>query len=222
MTLCECGCQKEVKPKCRFIHGHNGKFIKHNNSGENNPFFNKHHTERSKQKNRNAHIGNEPWNKGKINVYSEETLKAISESGKGRIPPNKGISPSEETKEKNREWHLGKEPWNKGLLGYHSGKNHWNWQDGISFEPYCKKFNEKNKEKIRIRDNRVCQECGKTELKNGKKLICHHIHYDKLNCDPDLISLCIGCNTKANYNRDYWEEYFMKKLKERNLLKRRD
>jgi len=32
-----------------------------------------------------------------------------------------------------------------------------NWQGGISFEPYCPLFNNTTKEKIRNRDNRVCQ-----------------------------------------------------------------
>lgn len=34
-------------------------------SGENNPFFGKHHTEESKEKNRQAQLGRTPWNKGK-------------------------------------------------------------------------------------------------------------------------------------------------------------
>jgi len=93
------------------------------------------------------------------------------------------------------------------------------WKGGITEIKYCEKFNEILKEKIRDRDGRVCQECGKIELENGRKLDVHHIHYDKPNCDPDLIALCISCNVKSNYNRDYWEEYFMNKLKERNLLK---
>ena len=100
------------------------------------------------------------------------------------------------------------------------GKNHYNWKGGISFEPYCEKFNEILKEKIRDRDGRVCQECGKTELENKQKLSVHHIHYDKENCAPDLISLCRSCNSKVNYNRDYWEEHFMKKLELRGLCKK--
>ena len=99
-----------------------------------------------------------------------------------------------------------------------SGENSYLWCGGISFEPYCKMFNNYLKEQVRIRDNRICQECGKTEKENGEKLIVHHVHYDKNNCYPDLISLCRSDNSKVNFNRDYWEEHFMNKLKERELL----
>ena len=94
------------------------------------------------------------------------------------------------------------------------GANSPNWKGGLTFIPYCYKFNKQLKEKIRKRDNYKCQECGKTELENGRKLTCHHIHYDKPNCNPDLISLCNSCNAKANFNRDYWEEHFIQKVKE--------
>lgn len=91
-----------------------------------------------------------------------------------------------------------------------------NWKGGLSFIPYCSKFNRRLKEKIRDRDNRTCQLCGIKE--NGKKLSVHHVHYDKENCEPDLVALCCNCNTKVNCNRDYWESYFMAVLFWRNLL----
>src|SRR3972149_405890 len=59
-------------------------------SGENNPFYGKNHTEESKQKNREFHLGKEPWNKGKVNVYSQETIDKMSKTriekglGKGK------------------------------------------------------------------------------------------------------------------------------------------
>ena len=37
----------------------------------------------------------------------------------------------------------------------HIGKNHSNWQNGKSFEPYCPAFNEEQKEQIRNRDGRT-------------------------------------------------------------------
>ena len=69
------------------------------------------------------------------------------------------------------------------------------------------------KEKIRLRDNNECQYCFKTSLEHiqeyGQKLHVHHIDYDKTNCEEEnLITLCISCNVKANYQREYWESYF--------------
>jgi len=57
-----------------------------NNLGENNPFYGKHHTEETKEKNRQAHLG-------KTHETSEETKAKISESLKGH-------KLSEETKRK--------------------------------------------------------------------------------------------------------------------------
>lgn len=91
-----------------------------------------------------------------------------------------------------------------------------NWQGGISFIPYCNKFNNKFKEAVRERDNYTCQLCGAEQ--NGRKLSVHHIHYDKKNCYPDCIALCASCNSKVNGNRDYWELFFKDKLHKKGLL----
>ena len=92
-------------------------------------------------------------------------------------------------------------------------RNHWNWQGGLSFEPYPLGWNKTYKKQIRERDNNQCQICGKLEIElKGfhKKLSIHHIDYDKKNIDPNnLISLCIPCHLKTNGNRDYWYAYFM-------------
>ncbi len=98
------------------------------------------------------------------------------------------------------------------------GEKNPRWEGGISYIPYCPKFNDALKEKIRERDGRICQECGCTENENGKKLTVHHIHYDKPNCNPDLIALCLRCNLKANTDKDYWEQYYMEKLKKRGFV----
>ena len=102
---------------------------------------------------------------------------------------------------------------------YHTKENNTSWQGGISFKPYCYKFNNELKIQIRNRDNNICQLCGKTKEQNNQELTVHHIHYDKENCNPDLITVCHSCNTKVNYNRDYWEEYFMRQLAYRGLVK---
>ena len=85
-----------------------------------------------------------------------------------------------------------------------------NWQGGISFEPYCQKFNNKFKEYIRDKFGRVCFLCQKGEEENGRKLSVHHVNYNKdCGCDNDeacqFVPLCISCNSKVNYNRNMWE-----------------
>ncbi len=110
------------------------------------------------------------------------------------------------------------------------GEEHWSYGkpspqlhifsalDRLVKDKYCPLFTNKLREQVRIRDGHICQLCGKTQVEEGKKLNVHHIHYDKPNCYPDLICLCRSCNIKANTNRDYWEQFYMNKLNERNLL----
>jgi DNA-binding XRE family transcriptional regulator len=100
----------------------------------------------------------------------------------------------------------------------HSGEKNSSWKGGISFEPYCSKFNKRFKESIRDRDDYTCQLCGCEQLLGGRKLDVHHIHYDKENCAPDVVALCRSCNINVNGNRDYWEQYFESQLLERGLL----
>ena len=98
----------------------------------------------------------------------------------------------------------------KWYTKYRRGENHPNWQGGISFEPYCVKFNNEFKEYIRTKFGRICFLCGKTEEENGRKLSVHHVNYNKnCGCDGDetcqFVPLCVGCNSKVNKNREMWE-----------------
>ncbi|MBA3052294.1 MAG: HNH endonuclease [Candidatus Omnitrophica bacterium] len=94
------------------------------------------------------------------------------------------------------------------------GEAHPNWQGGKSFEPYGLKFNKQLKERIRIRDNFICQECGKTQNELKRKLAIHHIDYCKQNNNPDnLVSLCVSCHPKTNFGRKEWENYYKNKIR---------
>jgi len=96
---------------------------------------------------------------------------------------------------------------------HYRGEIFWNWKGGISKLPYPFDFNESLKEKIRNRDNRTCQICGKIEEENSRKLDVHHIDFNKENLELDnLISLCLSCHMRTNYNREYWIEYFKEKV----------
>ncbi|MEK6878675.1 MAG: NUMOD3 domain-containing DNA-binding protein [Nanoarchaeota archaeon] len=89
------------------------------------------------------------------------------------------------------------------------GANHPSWKGGLSFEPYSPLFNRQLKEKIRVRDNFICQLCGVPELECNRRLSIHHIDYNKQNCDTgNLTSLCVSCNAKVNKERKYWKDYF--------------
>lgn len=190
----------------------------------------KTHTKKTKDKISESHTGK---------IQSEETRAKISESwtpekrikfGESRTGekhPLFGKTPSEETKTKKskvaiKNWKdpevrvRHKEAMNRPevrakISASTSGKNHYNWQGGKSFEVYGLEFNENLREEIRNRDGGICQRCDKTQEELGRKLDVHHIDYDKTNNNPEnLICLCNVCHTKTNYNRDYWEKYFRK------------
>ncbi len=167
--------------------------------------------------------------------------KCYSCSKKGKAPYNKGrrtgkkswnnkqierncsyckrpffISPSEKSKRfcsmkcyrSSHEYHPA---WNKGLPPERQS----NWKGGKSFETYTKDFSNVLKELVRQRDNHKCQSCGVPQVECIRKLCTHHIDYDKKNnklCN--LVSLCDNCHSKANGNREYWEKYFNKVIKE--------
>lgn len=168
-------------------------------------------TTRSKKMKGNKHLLGHKHNQESKNKISKSLKNAYKN---GRSKPNmKG--------EKNTFWGMKhtietKRKISVSRIGKYGGSNHPNWKGGISFEPYCPKFNEKLKEQIRERDNRTCQLCGIRE--NDNKLDVHHIHYDKENCEPNLVALCHGCHTKTGYNREHWELYFTELLLKRGLL----
>lgn len=93
--------------------------------------------------------------------------------------------------------------WPKGKTGCGTP----NWKGGISFLPYCEKFNEGFKEHIRELFNRTCFLCGKEELQNIVKLSVHHIDYNKnAICNGKewaFVPLCQSCHGKTN-NRHYY------------------
>lgn len=107
-----------------------------------------------------------------------------------------GHSVSEETRKK----------LSKALIGRLAGCKNPSWQGGRSFEPYSVDWTLTLKKSIRERDKYTCQMCGKEP-----SLCCHHIDYDKKNCNPNnLIVLCRTCHNKTNNNRNYWINYFLK------------
>jgi len=144
----------------------NKEKLRESRHGSNNPFYGKHHTEKTK------------------NHYSEirkgKTRPPFTEEWKGKMKLNHA--------------HI-------------SGEHHWNWKGGIACDPYCDAWADPEyKESIKERDEFRCLNpvCNKT----SNKLCIHHIDYNKKNCHPNnLISICISCNAKANFDR-VWHEYW--------------
>jgi len=136
-------------------------------------------------------LGVTSWNKN----LTKETDERVANYAKKK----EGVKRSKETCEK----------LSNSLKGKYIGKNANNWQGGKSFEPYGLEFNNSLKEKIRKRDNYKCKLCNIDESKLKQKLNIHHIDYNKQNNSKDnLISLCLSCHMKTNFERNYWEELF--------------
>ena len=83
-----------------------------------------------------------------------------------------------------------------------------NWKGGISCEPYCDVWLDKEfKESIKERDGHQClnPDC----FGNIHRLSVHHIDYNKKNCKPEnLITLCTSCNSRANKDREWHKSWY--------------
>jgi hypothetical protein len=142
-------------------------------------------------------------------TFSEETRAKMSlnhANFKGVNSPAYGTHLSEERKLKISKAHMGITFSEERRLKI-SGENSRLWRGGSSHESYPQEFNHQLKESIRERDGYFCQFCHAEQ--NGRKLIVHHIDYNKYNLQPNnLISLCNNCHGKTNFNREYYTEYF--------------
>lgn len=100
-------------------------------------------------------------------------------------------------------------------------RNHPRWIKDRSLMEYGDEFDSALKEAIRQRDGYKCQECGCTQLENGRQLDVHHIDYDKKhNTFDNLIALCHRCHMRTNGNKDNrnkWTKHFQDKLKQKLL-----
>lgn len=164
---------------------------------------------------------------------SEETRKKLSESKTGDKNPMFGKSPSIKTRkqigdamrgEKNCLYrkHLPEETRKKisvSRTGKTCKEHHPQWKGGVSFLPYCHMFNRPFKIRVRARYDYKCVECGKPQKDNGRLLDVHHVNYDKMVCCNDVkplfVALCRSCNTKANFDREYWEAHYTAIIKEK-------
>ena len=136
------------------------------------------------------------WNKGK--KHSLEQIEKLRVAAMGR-------KHTLETIEKLSISHLGIR---NGMYGK-TREFSPNWKGGISFEPYSPEWKKSLKMKIKERDNHTCQLC----FSENNLLHVHHIDYDKKNCsESNLISLCVSCHGKTNFNRKYWKNMISLKV----------
>lgn len=121
--------------------------------------------------------------------------------------------------------HLHSTTWSDWQSGYRcpecyairiSGRGNCNWKGGISFEPYCEVWKDKEyKESIKERDGYKCLNpycCSD----NKNDLTIHHINYDKKDCVfSNLLTICRSCNAKANYDREWHMSWYRAVLRNR-------
>lgn len=101
----------------------------------------------------------------------------------------------------------------------YKGKGNPAYKHGEAYRRYTNEFGSSLKEKIRQRDNNICQICDKPaeeeKLQTGKKLPVHHIDYNKDNCkESNLITVCNSCHGKTNEHRKSWIKFFAELEKE--------
>lgn len=145
-------------------------------------------------------------NKGKHRLPS--IVKKITESntGKRRSPEFRrrmvevatGRCPSKETRIK--------------MGNSRRGEKNGRWLGGVSFEPYCPKFTNEFKERVRTFFNHTCQVCMDVWQPGETKLSVHHVNYNKKSCCDDtkplFVPVCVKCHSKTNTHREYWDEIF--------------
>lgn len=160
--------------------------------------------------------GRSPWNKGKTGVYSEAVIQRLSEAGRRDNLSEETLRKRSEAKrgEKNPRYVDGRSLRKKRTISEahrgrtlstlhrlhiaesHRGKKNPSWKGGVSFEPYCPRFNDKVKEKIRNEYSRTCVKCGKSALQDKQRLSVHHIDDNKnQGCNGNKWRLIVLCNS---------------------------
>lgn len=172
-------------------------------------------SEEWRRKQREIHLGKKASNATKQKMSeqrkgipkSEETKKKMSESAKGR-PKTK------EARIKLSRWRKGKCTMSKETLErmskLHSGSGNPAWKGGKSFEPYCPKFNDEFRNRVRAFFSYQCIECGSPQ--NGVRLDVHHVNFNKMSCCDDTIPLfvplCKSCHARIKKSLEDWEQHF--------------
>jgi hypothetical protein len=164
--------------------------------------------------------------------FTKEHRKHIGEAQKGRVlskshrkkiaDANRGKKRSEGTCTRMRESWLLRKPMSEETRNkvsasikklFENKENHPCWLGGRSFEPYCPKFNDEFRERVRAFFGYQCQECGRVWHEGERKFAVHHVNFNKESCCakdviPLFVPLCQSCHAKTGFNRVFWEYWF--------------
>jgi hypothetical protein len=142
-----------------------------------------------------------------------ETCEKMSASRIGDKNPSFGKSPSIETREKMSLKRRGKPLSIKTCTKMSEARmreKNPRWLGGISFEPYCPKFDKDLRRRVRAYFGNQCVLCGKSSKQNKKNLSVHHVSYNKNACCDgkrvQFAALCQSCHSKTGAKRENWEE----------------
>jgi len=215
---CACGCGGEIIIKPHHSWSGIPKYIQGHNSKDNPPMIGKTHKNESKGKISKTKQGAIPWNKGTIGlqiawnkgkkeIYSEETLKKMSDAKQGYIPWNmgktgvqiawnKGIPCSEETKQKLSD----------ACKGRFEQEDSPHWNPNLTDEERQIRRNYPEyaewRTEVYKRDNYICQIC----FKRGGNINAHHIESYRNN--PDLrTELSNGITMCEEHHKDFHHQY---------------
>jgi hypothetical protein len=215
LPFCECGCEERVtKLNNKYIHNHHTKGIPSPNRGKKRP----EHSKRMMGSNNPMYGRKRDDMVGVLNLAKRDDIRlkikennpmkklenrqklSLSKRGKKRLPF------SDEWRRNLGNFYRGKKRPNHSQLM--KGELNPNWKGGITCEPYCQVWADNEyKESIKERDGYKClnPECNRTSI----KICIHHIDYNKKNCHPrNLVTICFGCNGKANGNREWHQSWY--------------
>lgn len=170
--------------------------------GENNPFYGKHHTPETRAKlsemsSKHRHTLETKQKLRMAGFKRTQTPEARAKVAKAQIGNKHGLGTRRTLETRAKQ------------SAAQRGERGSNWRGGISFEPYCPKFNNDLRRRIRAFFEYQCVLCGKTTEENKRQLSCHHVEYNKAACcdgEPvHFAALCHVHHLKTNSDRERWE-----------------
>jgi hypothetical protein len=200
-------------------------------------FTGHHHSDKSKKLISEANKENTPWAGKK---HKKESILKMKASHKGQtisdehlmklIDGRKNCEIKDSTRKLLSEINTGKtlsdatrKKMSESREGKYKGDKCHLWKGGVSYLPYCDKFDEQRKKATRRFFGYCCIICGKHESENLSgvrqiSLSVHHVDHDKeQGCSGrpfNLVPLCNSCHAKENSREEEYKKYINKTLEE--------